>query len=278
MFVSQYRYKPLIMGILNLTPDSFSDGGKFVRKEQALSWAAQMIEEGADLIDIGGESTRPGAQSIPVTEELDRTIHIVETLHQQFPSTTLSIDTTKYEVAREALKAGATVINDVSGGSDIRILGLLEEYTEAKVILMHRKGDPKSMQVDPHYSQGAVTEVKAYLESRVRVFNESGVGKNRLWVDPGIGFGKNLNHNLDLLRHLKQFVTIGERLVIGTSRKSFLEKLLGSEPLAMEDRNPGTLASNLWAYQSGASVFRVHEVGDFKRALQTWEAILNGCL
>ncbi len=264
------------MGILNVTPDSFSDGGKFFTQEAALERARVMIQEGVDILDVGGESTRPGADPVSLQEEMDRVLPVIDTIRREFPIT-LSVDTTKYEVAKEAIKLGATIINDVNGGSDIRWISLLTDHLEVQLILMHKKGDPKTMQMNPQYLLGVVSEVKEKLTRKVKQFQEAGISLDRLWLDPGIGFGKNLNHNLDLLRHLNTLVGVAGRVVIGTSRKSFLSALLKDGKKSIEEREEGTLATHLWAYQMGASVFRVHDVGAMKRALITWDAIQDDC-
>jgi dihydropteroate synthase len=205
---------------------------------------------------------------------MDRVLPIVEAIKSTL-SVQISVDTRKFELAREAVRAGAGIINDISGGTDVRLLELLRGST-ASLVLMHMRGKPENMQSEPQYPKGVVSEVRAFLAERVRAFREAGISKDRLWVDPGIGFGKTLAHNLELLRQLKDFSSVGGRLAIGTSRKSFLACLLGDPKLAFPQREPGTLSSNLWAYSHGASVFRVHDVGAFKRALQTWSAIETG--
>ncbi len=267
----QSRSNPLIMGVLNITPDSFSDGGKYYCKGSALAHAEKLVEEGADIIDVGGESTRPGAAPVSLQEEMDRVLPVVEAIRSTL-AVSISVDTRKYEVAKEAVRAGASIINDVSGGADIRLLELLRD-TKVNLILMHMKGTPETMQIEPDYPKGVVSEVRSFLAERVRAFREGGVSKDRLWVDPGVGFGKTLQHNLELLRSLKDLASIGGRMVAATSRKSFLAGILGDTKLEMPLREQGTLASNLWAYANGASVFRVHEVACLRRALLTWRGI-----
>lgn len=267
----QSRLDPCILGILNATPDSFSDGGHYYAKGAALQHAEKMYQEGADIIDIGGESTRPGASPISLQEEMDRVLPIVEAVHSTLP-VKISVDTRKFEVAREAVRAGVSIINDISGGADVRLLDLMKT-TDATLILMHMRGTPLNMQDDPQYPKGVVAEVRSFLAERVRAFREAGISKDRLWVDPGIGFGKTVEQNLELMRGLKDFLPIGGRVAIGTSRKSFLARLLDDPQLEFEKREAGTLATNLWAYQMGASAFRVHDVGAFRRALRTWRAM-----
>jgi dihydropteroate synthase len=263
------------MGILNVTPDSFSDGGKFLSASAALEQAERMVAEGADVIDVGGESSRPGAAPVSLEEERSRVVPVLEALRARL-DVRLSIDTRKFEMMEAAIDLGVTLINDISGGSDIRLPQLLQKHPHVQVILMHMKGMPATMQKNPIYPDGVVSEVKKFLEGRVRAFAEHGIQKDQLWVDPGFGFGKSTSHNLDLLRHLNQFASIGQRLVVGTSRKSFLSKVLHLEEAPMEARDAGTLATGLWALSKGASVFRVHEVSAMKRAIRTWEAIESG--
>jgi dihydropteroate synthase len=265
---------PLIMGILNVTPDSFSDGGLYLTPGQALKQAETLVREGADILDVGGESSRPGATPVSVQEELDRVIPVIQKLHAAFP-VRLSIDTSKPEVAAEAIKAGVSLINDITGGQNIGMAELVKR-PGVDIILMHMRGTPASMQVLPLYPRGVIHEVTEYLTARVAAFTEMGVAREQIWVDPGIGFGKALGHNLELLHHVDSLSGIGSRLVIGTSRKSFLAHVLGNPQLEYEMRESGTIATNLWAYQKGASVFRVHDVGNLKRALVTWRSIENG--
>jgi len=264
---------PFVMGILNVTPDSFSDGGKFLSLDESLKRAECLLKEGADIIDVGGESTRPGSQPVSEQEELDRVIPVIEGV-ATMASVPISIDTRKAGVAKEALAKGASIVNDVSGGSDIRMAGIIREHN-AKIILMHMLGNPQTMQQDPVYPGGVVADIKDFLRKRVRAFQEIGVSKENIWVDPGIGFGKTLAHNLELLKYLDRFSALAERVVIGTSRKSFLGHLLEKPDLPFQLREDGTRASGLWAYMKGASVFRVHDVGSMKRALKTWDAIAN---
>lgn len=266
--------KPLIMGVLNVTPDSFSDGGIDFSPKDAFERGMRLAAEGADIIDVGGESTRPGADPISTQEEMARVLPVIEQLFKAC-SARVSIDTRNFEVAVQAVRAGATFLNDVSGGRDIRMGHLVRDHG-LDVCLMHMQNDPRTMQCSPVYRSGVVTEVKSFLKDRVRAFEELGIPRERLWVDPGIGFGKHVDHNLDLLRHLTEFIAIGGRLMVGTSRKSFLAHVLYDPSLSFENRREGTIASNLFAYARGASVFRVHEVAALRRALSTWDAILNG--
>ena len=260
-----------IMGILNVTPDSFSDGGRYTSLDAALFQADSMVKGGAHILDIGGESTRPGADEVSSEVEISRVQPVLEAIRARF-GVLLSIDTQKAAVAREALAAGATILNDVSAGEDPRMAEVAAR-ARATVILMHRQGDSRTMQANPSYPSGVVSEVKLFLLERSANFVRAGVPAERIWIDPGIGFGKNLHHNLTLMKSLSEFKGVGERLVVGTSRKSFLARLLGDPGLGMEEREAGSLASNLWAYTQGVDVFRVHDVAAFSRALKTWEAI-----
>jgi len=261
------------MGILNITPDSFSDGGKYVAIDKALAHAEAMVQEGADIIDIGGESTRPGAEPVLAEEELLRVLPVIQAIKDRF-SVALSIDSYKYEVVEAAVEAGATIVNDVRGGQDIRLPKLVAEKG-LSIVLMHMKETPLTMQDHPEYPSGVVVHVQRFLKERLRAFEEFGIPRERIWIDPGIGFGKTVDHNLDLLRHTAQLSALS-RVLVGASRKSFLAKILGNADLPMESREAGTIASHLWAYMKGASVFRVHDVGPMKRAIRTWEAIQYG--
>ncbi len=259
------------MGILNVTPDSFSDGGQYVTLAKALYQAELLISQGAHILDVGGESTRPGAELVSEEEEKERVLPVLRSLRER-TTITLSIDTQKAAVAQAAMAAGASIINDVSAGSDPQMPEVAAK-TNATVVLMHRLGDAKTMQKDPVYPRGVVNEVKAFLIERRQRFIYAGVPAHKIWIDPGIGFGKDLEHNLELMRSLAGFVGIGEKLLIGTSRKSFLAHLMNNPQLPIVDREAGTLASNLWGYSQGVEVFRVHDVGSLVRGLATWQAI-----
>jgi dihydropteroate synthase len=265
------RHRPLILGILNVTPDSFSDGGAFLDCDRARAHAERLWREGADFIDIGGESTRPGARPIGAQEELDRVLPVLEAIARDLP-VGISIDTQKMEVAREAARRGARIVNDVNGGRNLVASELPPGLT---YILMHRRGGPADMQSLTDYPAGVVTEVAAFLAEQVRAFTAQGVPREQIWIDPGIGFAKRAEQSLELLRRLDELVPLGGRLVVGTSRKSFLSQVASPLPIGPADREAGTLATSLWAYSRGASVFRVHCVGELRRALATWEAIEN---
>jgi dihydropteroate synthase len=261
-----------LMGVLNVTPDSFSDGGKFLSPEAALARAEAMAEEGADIIDVGGESTRPGAPPVPLQEEIRRVVPVVEVLAQRFPSLPISVDTTKAEVARLCLEEGASIINDVSAlRFDAGMAAVLREHG-VPVILMHMQGSPSDMQDNPAYGDVA-REIKDFFQERLGFLADQGL-KNQTVLDPGIGFGKMLEHNVAILKNLRSFVEMGKPVLLGTSRKSFLGRLLAEEgrPLPPEEREEATLASGLWAALQGVHILRVHDVRAAARSLKVWRA------
>ena len=250
------------MGIVNVTPDSFSDGGMFLETDAAVAHGLVLAEEGAAILDVGGESTRPGAAPVSEEEERRRVLPVVERLAAA--GHRVSIDTTKLAVARAALDAGAAFVNDVSAFRfEPGMVGLVAERG-VHCCLMHMLGEPRTMQEDPRY-EDVVSDVKAFLEARLAFAIDQGVPEERVWLDPGIGFGKTVAHNLELLRRLDEIVAIGRPVVVGTSRKSFLGKLAGGKPEG--ERLPGTIATNVLALERGASVFRVHDVAPVLDAL-----------
>jgi len=268
--------RPQVMGILNLTPDSFSDGGKLKTAAAAVKAALKLIEAGADIIDIGGESTRPGAKIVPSDEEIKRTVTVIEKLSAKLKAkgldTRISIDTRKADVAKKAMKAGAHIWNDVSALTyDEKSLELAARL-DCPIILMHAQGTPKTMQDNPSYDD-VLGEIKLWLATRVAVAMGSGVKKENIIIDPGIGFGKRLDDNLAILRKLKSFREIGYPLLLGASRKSFINKIDGSK---VEQRLGGSLATALWGAAEGADILRVHDVKETVQALKIWEAIENG--
>jgi dihydropteroate synthase len=243
------------MGIVNVTPDSFSDGGLFLDADAAVAHGIALAEEGAAILDVGGESTRPGAAAVAVEEELRRVLPVVRRLAAA--GHRISVDTTKVAVARAALDAGATIVNDVSAFRfEPGLAGLVAER-EVHCCLMHMLGEPRTMQEDPRYDD-VVSEVKAFLEQRLGAAVAAGVPEERVQLDPGIGFGKTVAHNLELLRRLDEIVAIGRPVVLGTSRKRFIGQITGREAA---DRVHGTVATCVLGYQRGARVFRVHDVG-----------------
>lgn len=246
------RTRPFVMGILNVTPDSFSDGGRYA---DPVARGLELIEQGADILDIGGESTRPGAEPVPLEEELRRVVPVVRELAARV-SAPISVDTMKPEVAREALAAGATILNDVSGFRDPQMIEAARE-SRCGVIVMHMRGDPSTMQQNPQYAD-AVGEVTAYLQERLRGLGECGIPHEAVCLDPGIGFGKALEHNLELLANLAALAPMRRPVCLGVSRKGFIGKLCGRE---LADRDAGSLAVACFAAARGtAHVLRVHDV------------------
>jgi dihydropteroate synthase len=261
--------EPLVMGIVNVTPDSFSDGGLFLDADAAIAHGRELIAEGAGILDIGGESTRPGAEPVGPDEEIRRVVPVIEALAGA--GARLSIDTTKAEVARHALDAGATIVNDVAAFRfDPELAGVTAD-AGATCVLMHMLGEPRTMQVDPRYDE-VVSDVKAFLEERLAYAVEQGVPEEHVWLDPGIGFGKTLDHNVELIARLDEIVAIGRPVVFGASRKSFLGKLTGRQ---VDERLAGTIAANIIAYERGARVFRVHDVAPTVDALEVAGATLR---
>jgi dihydropteroate synthase len=254
------------MGVVNVTPDSFSDGGKYLNADAAVAHGEELVRDGADILDVGGESTRPGAEAVGVEEELARVGPVVEGLAGV---ATVSIDTSKARVAEVALDAGAGIVNDVTAlRGDPEMAGLCAEQG-AGLVLMHMLGDPRTMQKDPVY-EDVVADVKAFLAERLEVAVAAGVDAEKVWLDPGVGFGKTLEHNLELLRRLGELRELGRPLVVGTSRKSFIGKVDGS---GVEDRLGGTIASSVLAAAEGADVLRVHDVAEMTQALKVATAI-----
>jgi len=248
--------RPRIMGIVNVTPDSFSDGGRYLAPELAIELGLRLVSEGADLLDIGGESTRPGSAPVPPDRQWERIGPVVEGLAQC--GVPLSVDTRSADVARRALDLGATIINDVSAGThDPELLDLVAERG-AEVILMHMQGTPQTMQKDPRYDD-CTAEVREYLLTRAAAAEQAGVDRRRIWIDPGIGFGKKLEHNLALLSNLKQFTETGYPVLLGVSRKSFVTQLFDAP---VDARLGGSLAALLPALYSGVHAVRVHDVRD----------------
>ena len=263
--------RPLrIMGVLNVTPDSFSDGGEWFDYEAAVAHGRELAAQGAAILDVGGESTRPGAAPVAEDEERRRVIPVIEALEGE---ATLSVDTSKLAVAREAIAAGATYVNDVTAFRHEPALASLVAEHGCDCCLMHMLGDPRTMQVDPRY-EDVVSEVKAFLEERAAFATSEGIAEERIMVDPGIGFGKTVAHNLELLRRLDEIVALGFAVVMGTSRKGFLGTLTGRED--PHERVAATVATNVMALERGATVFRVHDVAATADALTVAAATLRG--
>ena len=261
-----------VVGILNVTPDSFSDGGKFFRPQDAHKRALRMVEEGADIIDVGGQSTRPGSENISLEEELRRVIPLVRELAKkiQIP---ISVDTYSSQVALAALDAGAEMINDISGlRFDSKMAGVVARC-QAGLVLMHIQGTPKNMQEDPHYDD-LLEEIKDYLRESIKLAEQAGIKEDKIIIDPGIGFGKKIEHNLSILKNLRRFEELGKPIMVGTSRKSFIGKLLD---LPVEDRLEGSLASVAVSILNGANIVRVHDVGESVRVARLVDAIMRSC-
>jgi len=264
------RRGPVVMGILNCTPDSFSDGGRHPGLADAVRHGERMLDEGADVVDVGGESTRPGAPPVPEAEELRRVVPVIRELRRRRPQAVLSVDTTKPAVAAAALEAGADVVNDVSGARESGMLGLVAA-AGAAIVLMHMRGTPRDMQHDTGYDD-VVAEVHHHLRGRAAAAREAGVGDDRIWLDPGIGFGKDADGNLALLAALPALAACGHPVVVGPSRKSFLGRLTGA---GTDRRLPGTLAALIPAIGLERAVLRVHEPGPV-RQFATVAAALAG--
>ena len=260
--------KPSVMGILNVTPDSFSDGGRFISAESAVQQAREMINAGADIIDIGGESTRPGATEVSIAEERQRVIPVVSAIRHEFPHTIISVDTRKPEIMADAINAGAHLINDVYA---LRSPGAMELIANSNVAvcLMHMQGEPRTMQVEPQYDN-VVDEVYHFLQQRIEACVTAGISEQRIIVDPGFGFGKNLNHNLELLKHLDRFKQLGVAVLVGVSRKSMIGALLDKP---VDQRLYGSLGLAAVALWLDANIIRVHDVAPTRDVVKVIGAI-----
>ena len=277
-FVLNFRHRKYnflerthIMGVLNVTPDSFSDGGKFLSLDKAIAQALKMVEEGVDIIDIGGESTRPGSQPVTLKEETQRVIPVIETLVKkiQIP---ISVDTYKSQIALKAMEAGAELINDISGlRFDSEMVKLAAKYN-VPVVIMHIKGTPQNMQESPYY-ENVLKEIKDYFEERVNFADSMGIQEQNLILDPGIGFGKRFEDNLAILKNLKEFKKLDRPILVGLSRKSFIGKILD---LPVEERLEGSLGALACSIMQGANIARVHDVKESVRVAKVVDAILKG--
>ncbi len=260
------------MGVLNVTPDSFSDGGEFLDPERAAARAAAMLDEGAQIIDVGGESTRPGSDPVSPEEELRRVLPVIRAILSTRSEAVISIDTYRAATAGAALEAGAGMVNDVTAlGKDPEIAAVVAD-AGCPVVLMHMQGEPKSMQENPRYDD-VVREVRDFLAERAEYAEDAGVEPENITLDPGIGFGKTLEHNLALLNYLDAIVDLGYSVLVGASRKSFIGRISGTEEASK--RVPGTVAANVLAYERGASIFRAHDVRANREALEVAAAILS---
>lgn len=258
-----------LMGIVNLTPDSFSDGGQFDSVSAAVEYALKLAEEGADILDIGGESTRPGATPVALDDELSRVVPVVRELVRQ-TRTPVSIDTSKAEVARQCLEAGAAIVNDISGLAFDADMPRICRESACGVIVMHIQGTPQTMQVAPHYDD-VIVDLCQHFTRRLSELEAAGIARERIVVDPGIGFGKTAEHNLQLLSHIENFHALGRPVLIGHSRKRFLKKVLGRD---IEERDAGTLGVSLALAAQGTDVLRVHDVRATRDALLAWNTVL----
>ena len=267
------RDAPLIMGILNVTPDSFSDGGQFNNLDAAVNHGKQMIDEGADFIDIGGESTRPGSERVSVEEQIERVVHIIKAISETKPEhVEISIDTTRSKVAEAALFAGAQIVNDVSGGNDDPEIIKLCADKQCPYIIMHMLGSPGTMQHDPVYGD-IVSEIKLFIETRASDCIRAGIDENNIVIDPGIGFGKTREHNLTLLNNLKAFVDTGHPVLLGTSRKRFMGTIC--QVNTPSELIGATTATTALGVQAGVKIFRVHDVKPNRQAADVVWKLLN---
>ncbi|MDP3048114.1 MAG: dihydropteroate synthase [Thermodesulfovibrionales bacterium] len=268
-FSLDFSKKTYLMGILNVTPDSFSDGGQYFDRGLAIKRAHEMVEEGADIIDVGGESTRPGSEPVPLQEEIARTIPVIEEISKKI-KVPISIDTYKAEVAKRALDAGASIVNDISGlRFDPEMPKVVSQY-KVPVVIMHIKGTPKNMQANPQY-EALIPEVMDYLRESIRLAVESGIAEDKIIIDPGIGFGKTYDHNLEIIKKLREFTLLEKPLLVGPSRKAFIGKILGDAPAS--ERLEGTAAAVAISILNGANIIRVHDVKEMKRVALVADAV-----
>jgi dihydropteroate synthase len=268
-FKLDFSEKTYIMGILNVTPDSFSDSGRYFRKSAAIKKAIRLIEDGADIIDIGGESTRPGSEPVPVAMELSRVVPVIEMLSKE-SRIPISIDTYKSEVAKRSLDAGASMVNDISGlRADPEMAAVVSRY-KVPVVIMHIKGAPKNMQKNPVY-KALIPEMMDYLKGSIDIAIKSGIKEDKIVIDPGIGFGKTFEHNLEIIHNLHKFTVLEKPLLIGPSRKAFIGKILGGVP--PEDRLEGTAAAVAISIMNGANIIRVHDVKEMVRVAKIADAV-----
>ena len=262
--------EPVIMGVVNVTPDSFSDGGRYLDPSRAINQALQMLHEGAHIIDIGGESSRPGAASVAADEQIRRVLPVIEGILTKKPDAIISIDTTSSIVAQNAIKAGVSIINDISGLTQDTNMSALARETHAGVVIMHMQGTPENMQNDPNY-KNCVADILEWLQARVTALTAAGIDPDCIAIDPGIGFGKKLAHNLEILHGLAHFTSIGAPILVGASRKRFIGMVGNVE--SPSDRLPGSLAALTCAVLQGASILRVHDVPESLQAARIATAI-----
>ncbi len=259
----------LVMGIINVTPDSFSDGGKYFESNMALEYSAKMINDGVDIIDIGGESTRPGAKVISIDQELKRTIPLIEKIRSNSPNILISIDTSKSEVAEKAILSGANIINDVSGlRNDSNMISIASKY-ETPIIIMHMQGNPRNMQDNPKYTN-IIRDIYSFFQKQIKIALEGGLRLDQIILDPGIGFGKSIKDNFILINHLQEFCDLGLPVLIGPSKKSFIGLTLNE---SVDNRHEGTVAAVVSGILRGARMVRVHDVKKIKQAVKITELI-----
>ncbi|MBA3060812.1 MAG: dihydropteroate synthase [Nitrospirae bacterium] len=271
-FSLDFSKKTYLMGILNVTPDSFSDGGRYFDRTLAIKRAYEMVEEGADIIDIGGESTRPGSEPVPLQEEIARTIPVIEEISKKI-KVPVSIDTYKAEVAKRALDAGASIVNDISGlRFDPEMPKVVSQY-KVPVVIMHIKGTPKNMQANPIY-EALIPEIMDYLRESIKLAVASGIAEDKIIIDPGIGFGKTFDHNLEIIKNLHEFTLLEKPLLVGVSRKAFIGKILGDAPAS--ERLEGTAAAVAISILNGANIIRVHDVEEMKKVALVADAVKSG--
>jgi dihydropteroate synthase len=261
---------PKVMGILNVTPDSFSDGGQYRKLDAAIAQAEKMIKQGASFIDIGGESTRPGAEAVSLDEESRRVIPVIEALRKRDIPAVISIDTSKPELMKRAVEAGAGLINDVCALTEARAVEVVSQL-HVPVCLMHMQGQPRTMQKDPHYND-VVSDVYNYLSARVDTCVQGGINQEQILIDPGFGFGKSVEHNLSLLKHLSEFAQMGLPLLVGLSRKSMMASILDK---TVNNRLAGSIAAACFALAGGAAIIRAHDVDETMDAIKMYTAMTN---
>jgi len=271
---------PILMGVVNVTPDSFSDGGSFYDPQAAIEHGLQLVREGADILDIGGESTRPGASMVPVDEEIARIVPVIKGVRAALPDLWISVDTRNATTMEAAVEAGANIINDVSGltydSNALDVVSKLVAQQPVHVIVMHSQGTPQNMQDNPHYNN-VVEDILEFFKEQIEFCKTRRIDTNLLLLDPGIGFGKTLEHNLLTLSNIKKFQALGVPILLGTSRKSFIAKIgqqMGVD-IPVDERLPGSLASILYGWQQGVRVFRVHDVKETRQAFDVYAAIQN---
>jgi len=270
MTIFSAEKKPLIMGVVNVTPDSFSDGGQYLDHDKAISHAHDLLKQGADILDIGGESTRPGAEVVPPNIEQDRILPVIQLLKQQKPDCVISVDTRNASTMERAIEQGVDIINDVSALTHDPDSIEIVAQAQKPVILMHAQGVPQTMQDSPAYNN-VTQQVHSFLKERIDLCLDKGIQQSNIIVDPGIGFGKNLAHNLSLIKNIGVFQTLECPILLGTSRKSFIEAICPNTPA--ENRLAGSLSSLLWGLEKGANLFRVHDVEQSVQAIKVWKAI-----